>query len=130
MVLLAVVVIVMVAITIYALISVPKSIIKTSNKMVHKTADTVTPLVIKAQHKQDTKTLRMKISSRLTFAIKVLLVLIPIALTAASGLLVDQPIDHSIAMIAGYGLASFSVVFFAVQYGLAKLLRVKLLELW
>ena len=127
---LVVVVVVMVAITIYALISIPRSIVRTSNKLVHRTAETIAPLVIKAQHKQDTKRIRITITSRLALGIKAFLIVIPIALTAASRLLEKQPIDYQIAMIVGCGLACFSIMFFAAQYLLAKILHVKISDLW
>jgi hypothetical protein len=130
MVILAVVVTLMVIITIYALISIPRNIVKTSNNLVHKTAETIAPLVIKARHKKDTKRFRITITSRLTLVIKVLLILIPLMLTTMSILLEEQPIDYSIAKIVGYGLAGFSVAAFAIQYLLAGLLRVKMSDLW
>ena len=130
MIILGVIVIIMVAITIYALISVPKSIVKTGNKIVHRTATTITPLVIEAQHKKDTKKLRIRITARVALAIKILLILLPLILAAASGLLEKQSIDYPIVLLVGGGLACFSVVFFAMQYLLAKLLHVKISDLW
>jgi len=123
------IVIIMVALTIYTLISIPKSIIKTGNKIVYRTAETITPLVIETQHKQDTKRLRITITSRLAFAIKVLLILMPLILAAASRLLEKQPIDYSIVLIIGCGLACFSIAAFVSQYFLAKLFHVKLSDL-
>lgn len=127
---LAVVVITMTAVTIYILIKIPTTIIKTSNKAVRSTAKTMAPTIIKAQHKKDTNKLRIKITARLVFAIKISLILIPVILTAASGLLENLSIDYPIATIIGYGLAGFSAVFFALQYGLARLLDVKISDLW
>lgn len=88
------------------------------------------PIVIKVQHKKDTKKLHARLTSKLILAIKLLLVVIPIALTAASGLLEKQSIDYPIAIVVGCGLAGFSVAFFAFQYVLAGLLRVKMPGLW
>lgn len=123
-------VIIMVGITIYALISVPRNIVKTSNQIVHKTAETMTPLVIRAQHKHDTKHTRIKITSGLMLVIKLLSILMPLILTAGSKFLDEQSIDYSIALIVGCGLASISVMLFVFQYLLAKLLRVKISDLW
>jgi hypothetical protein len=127
---LVIVMTVMIAVTIYVLIKIPMSIVKTSNKIVHKTAETMTPIVIKAQHKKDTKRFHAKITSTLMLAIKLLLVVAPVMLTVASGLLEKQSIDYSIAMLIGGGLACFSAVFFAIQYSLANLLHVKASDLW
>ena len=120
----------MVGVTLYALIKIPMSIVKTGNKVVRTTAETVAPMVINVQHKKDTKKFHAKITSRLILAIKLLLIIIPLAFTMASGLLEKQSIDYSIAMIIGCGLACFSTVFFAVQYASARLLHVKISDLW
>lgn len=121
-----VVVLVMIAATVYAFIQIPVGVAKTSDKVVHKTAETMAPIIIKSQHKKDTKKNRIKITARLILAIKLLLVIIPVALTAASGLLKDQPVDYAVALAVGIGISSLSVIFFAVQYALARLLHVKL----
>jgi hypothetical protein len=124
------IVVIMIAVTIYALIKVPVNIVKTSNKVVHKTAQTMTPIVIKAQHKKDTKKLRDMLTVRLIVVIKLLLVIIPIGLTVASGWLEKQSVDYSIALVIGCGLACMSTILFVLQYVAAGVLRVKLRELW
>jgi len=126
----AVIITITIVMTIYLLVRIPMNIVKTGNKIVHKTAETMAPIVIKVQHKKDTKKLHARLTSKLILAIKLLLVVIPIALTAASGLLEKQSIDYPIAIVVGCGLAGFSVAFFAFQYVLAGLLRVKMPGLW
>jgi hypothetical protein len=125
-----VVTIAMVALTVYVLIKMPMNIIKNSNKAVHKAAETVAPMVMKVQHKKDTKKSRIKLTARLILGIKVLLVVLPLAFTLASGLLEKQYVDYSVASIIGYGLAFLSVGGFALQYLLSRLFRVKMQELW
>jgi hypothetical protein len=129
-VILVITVAIMLSVMLYVLIKIPMSIVKTGNKVVHKTAETMTPMVLRTQHKQETKKFRDMITSKLILAIKLLLILIPIALTVSSGLLQKQSIDYAIALIIGCGLACFSVIFFAIQYTAAGLLRVKLRDLW
>jgi hypothetical protein len=130
MIILAVIVVLMVGVTIYALVMVPKSIVKTSNKIVHKAAEAVAPVVIKAQHKQDTKGLRIKITARAVIGMKLSLILIPLLLTATSNLLEEQSISYQIALIVGCGLALLSAMSFGIQYILATFLRIKLSYLW
>lgn len=125
-----IVVVVMIVLTLYILVKIPMSIAKTSNAVVHSAAKAMTPVVIKAQHKKDTKKFRVKITTRLILVIKSLLVIIPMALTAVSGLLERQSIDYSIAIIIGGGLACLSLGGFIIQYTLARLLRVKSSVLW
>lgn len=130
MIILAIVVAIMVVVTIYIFIKIPMGIVQTSNKIVHKTAESITPIVIKAQHKKDTKKFHLKITSKLILAIKLLFIIIAVILTAMSGLLERQAVDYSIAIIIGCTLACFSILFFAIQYLLSTLFGVKLSELW
>ena len=126
LIIMGIVVIIMIGVTIYALVKIPMSIAKAGNKLIHKTTDTVVPIVVRTQHQQDTKKTRARITWKIVLAIKLLLVIVPLAFTAASGLLEKQSIDYAIAMTLGVWLASFSITFFAVQYLLAWLLRIKL----
>jgi hypothetical protein len=126
---LGVTIVVMVAITIYAIVAVPRSIVKVSNKVVHKAAESVAPMVIKAQHKKDTKRTRIQLTARLILVVKAALVITPLLITAASRLLEVQFIDYSIALIVGCGLASLSFILFALQYILGAVLRVKVTDI-
>lgn len=130
MIILAVTVFVMVIVTAYVLVKMPIGIAKTSNKAVHQAAKTVAPVIIKAQHKKDTKKFRVKVEGEIILLIKLLLVIIPAVLTLGSGLLDQQPVSYSIALIVGGGLACLSIVPFIVQYGLAGVFRIKLKDLW
>jgi hypothetical protein len=129
LIILAVIVAIMIGITVYALVKIPMGIVKTGNKVVRQTAKTMTPVVAKVQHKPVTKKSRRKITVRLVIAVKLLLIAIPLAATALSGLLDKQSIDYAIAMILGGGLAGFALLSFGLQYALAGILRVKLSEL-
>lgn len=126
---LGVIVVIMVGITVYALVKIPMGIVKTGNKVVHQTARTMTPVIAKARHKPVTKKARRKITVRLIVVGKLLIVAIPLAATALSGLLDKQSIDYAIAMILGGSLAGFAALSFGLQYALAGVLRVKLSEL-
>jgi hypothetical protein len=130
MIILAITVVVMVIITVYVLVKMPIGIAKTGNKAVHQAAKTVTPVIIKAQHKKDTRRFREKIEAEVMLLIKLSLVVIPVVLAAVSGLLGQQSVSYSIALIVGGGLACLSVAPFIVQYGLAGVFRIKLKDLW
>lgn len=120
----------MVGITIYALVKLPMNVAKTGGKIVQTATSTVAPIIIKAQHKKDTKKNRMKVVPKVLLAIKALLVLIPTIATMLSFLLAELPISHSVALIIGIGLACIGVSFFAFQYLFAAVFRIKATELW
>ena len=121
---------VMIAVTVYALIKMPMSLVKNSNKAVRKTAESVAPVVIRAQHKKVTEKSRKKMTALLIAIVKLFLVGVPVVLAAASGLLHTQYVDYSIATTVAYGLAALSIGAFVLQYGLARMLRVAVKELW
>lgn len=128
--LLVAIVIVMIAITIYALVKIPMNIAKGSNKVVHRATEAVVPVIIKSQHQKDTKATRTRITAKVIVALKLFLILLPVGLTAGSALLEKPSIDYTIAMIIGCSLAAIGAFFFASQYLWAKLLRVKVADLW
>lgn len=127
---LVVVVIIMLAVTLYALVKVPLSVAKTSNRVVHKTAESIAPIILKAQHREDTEKVRLKLTSKLLLFVKLLLIVVPLALTVASGFLEKQPLSYSIIMTVGYGLAAACIVLFVVQYSLASWLHVNRSDIW
>lgn len=118
--------IVMVLVTVYVLIKMPSNIVKTGNKVVHKTTTTMAPIVIKARHIPDTKKSRAILTGKLMIVIKLFLIVVPVGFTIGSSLLREQSVDYSIAVAVGCTLASFSLFFFAVQYLLAAVFHLKL----
>lgn len=124
------VVILMVGITAYALVKMPMMIVKSSHKAVRTTAKTVAPAIIKLQHKPETEKAKRKVALWLMPVIKAALVITPLAFTICSGLLDKQYVDYTIATGVGYALAAMSLVSFALQYLLSKLLRVAASALW
>ena len=116
-----IIVIIMIIVAIYSFIKMPAAMAKTSHKVTQVTAENLAPVIIKAQHKKLTKKARFKMTARLISIIKTLLVLIPIILTIVSRYTAKPPIDSGIAFIIILTLASFSTLFFVIQYVLAKL---------
>jgi hypothetical protein len=126
----ATITIIMVALTIYILIKMPSTIVKTSKKVVHETADNVTPLVLKIQHKKDTRRNYIKLTPRIILVIKTILIIAPVILTFTSQSMENQMIDSSVAVYVSFGLACFSAMSFMLQYILAKLLLIKRQDIW
>lgn len=122
-------VVIMVGLTVYALYAIPKTIVKTSNKLVRKTAEAAVPIVIKTQHKKITKRSRLQLTARLILAGKLLFILLPIIIALASKLLEVQFIDYQIALTVSFGLACVTAIFFSLQYILATILLVKSTDL-
>lgn len=120
----AIIVVVMIVVTIYALIRLPMNIAKNSNAIVHKASQAAVPLVMKAQHKKDTKKNRLALTPKIIMIFKLTLIVIPVILAVLSGLTPKLPIDYRIAAIMGYGLAGASALFFGVQYLIAKIFRI------
>jgi hypothetical protein len=121
--------ILMIAVTIYAFIKVPSGAVKVSSKAVHWTAETVAPAAIKAQHKKDTKTHRMKITPQIVLIFKTILIAVPVGLTFASLFLKEQQVSYAVAISIGIGLAILTTFSFSIQYALLRLFRLRANEL-
>lgn len=131
MVIAGIITVIIIIITIYALIKTPSTVVKASKTVVHGTATAVTPIVMRVQHRKiEDKVSRRKITSRLIILLKILLVIIPIILAFTSAFLEVQKIDYSIAIYASIWLASFSIIFFALQYIMARLFSIKNKEIY
>ena len=125
-----VITIIMVAVTIYVIIKIPSTIYKTSKKIVRSTAENITPIVLKIQHKKDTKKVHLRLTFRLIIFIKISLIIIPVILSFASQFMEKQPFDYYIVMYVGLWLAVFSTLLFAIQYILASLLSINRQDIW
>ncbi len=126
----AIIAIFMLLVTVYIIYKIPITIAKTSEKIVHSTAENITPIVLHAQHKKDTKSNHKKISIRLVIFIKIILIIIPVILSFTSQYIDSKQIDFDIAVYVSLWLACFSILSFATQYIFANLLSVKKQDLW
>lgn len=126
----AVIIIVMLVLTACVIVKIPSTIVKTSKKVVNETAESITPLLLKAQHRKDTKKRHLKLSSRLVLAIKITILAVPLVLSLLSRFLNNQMVDYSVAVFVSLWLACFVAVSFCLQYFIARLLKVNRKELW
>ena len=120
----------MVAITLYYIYKIPATIIKTSKKTVQQTAKTVAPLILKVQHKKDTKKNLFRLTPRLVVVLKLTLVIIPLVLALISVFITNQIISYGVVTVLGCWLAGASILFFSAQYLLAHFLSVKAQDVW
>jgi hypothetical protein len=121
----AVITFVMVALTIYIIIKIPSTLIKTSKKVVQSAAENATPLILQAQNKKDTKRNHLKLTPSLVIVMKLILIIAPVLFAFGSQFIEKQAFDFFIAMYIGVLLACFSLLFFVFQYLAAGLMSVK-----
>lgn len=126
----AVITIIMVAFTIYIIVKIPSTIIKTSKKIVHEVAEKVTPAILRLQNRKDTKKNHIKLSSGLILILKIVLITVPIILSFMSQFIEKQMIDFYIVMYISLWLGVFSLIFFVSQYFIARLLLITKQNLW
>jgi len=120
----AIITMTMIGLTIYILIKMPSTIAKTSQNFVHKAAETSTHIVLQIQHKKETKKNRIKLTPRLIFILKIILVILPIILAITSQFVEKQMLDYHIAIYASVWLAIISTVLFTFQFVLASVLSI------
>jgi len=114
----------MILLTLYVIYKIPSTIIKTGKKIVHGTAETVTPMVLRYQHKKDSKRNHIKLSVRMIIVIKIILIILPFILSLMSQFIEKQSFSFAISMYISVWLAIFCAVSFIIQYVLSSLLSV------
>lgn len=112
----------------YMFIRIPKTLVKTSKQIVHETAETVAPVVMRMQHVGEPERHPVKLKrtkSIIIIIVKILLIVIPFMLILYSGLARQTSLDIGLSSMIGVWLAGLSTFFFVIQYSLAKLLSLK-----
>lgn len=115
----------MVIISIYVAIKLPFFITESSAKIVQSSTDKVAPLIIKSMHKKVTKKAKLQISANVMIAIKIILVILPIIVSAFAKFFVKQEMDYATVIYISLALAFCSGALFFSQYILAKLFNIK-----
>jgi len=121
----AIVVVFILALTIYMVVKMPSVINKSAKKIVHKSADSFAPLVLRIQKKKDNPRNKIRLTFELILIFKVALIIIPIILSVFSRFVNNQVIDFYIAIWISLFLAGISLISFVIQYILVKLLLIK-----
>ncbi|MDK2899339.1 MAG: hypothetical protein PWQ10_526 [Patescibacteria group bacterium] len=115
--LIAIIIIVfMVGLSLYFLVKMPSIILNSSKKVVHEVAESTAPIVLRVQHKKETKKSKIKLTSQLIIIIKLVLVISPLIIAFMSQFIEKQVIEFYISMYVGLFLALFSAVSFVIQY--------------
>lgn len=117
---------VVIVLTLYYLLKMPSTIVKTSEKIVHEAANKVLPLALRLQHKKDTKRNKVKITPKLIIIIKAFLLILALILTCLSKFVDNPYMDLNIAIIVGGILAGFCFCMYLLQYCFGWLLKISL----
>ncbi len=126
----AVITFTMVVFTLYVLIKIPSTLIKSSKKVVQVAAESAASLILQAQNKKVSKRSRLKLTPFLFIIMKFILIFIPVILAFTSQLTEKPIFNLFISMYIGVLLACFSVLFFVFQYLASELMSVKKQDIW
>lgn len=126
----AVITFVMVTLTLYILIKIPSTLIKSSKKVAQTVAEGAAPLILQAQNKKVTKRSRLKLTPFLIVIMKCILIFFPVILAFTSQFIEKPAFDFFISMYIGVLLACLSLLFFVFQYFAAELMSVKKQDIW
>ena len=116
-----VVTLIVIIITLIILVRLPIGIAKTGHKVAESTAQAVLPIV--THHKKIPEKRRRLLTVRLIKVMKLLLVLVP-ALLLLGTLFVDVPLSNDLVFMVGGFLAIGSLVWFSLEYVIARWLEV------
>lgn len=120
--------IIMIGVSIYAFIKMPKELVKAGRRTTQAVAHKATPVILKAQGRKDTVKNRRRLTPRLIIIMKVLLVLIPVAAAWGSRFISDPALESTLTMVIAYWLATWSLGLFGLQYLVALILKVKVTD--
>ena len=120
----SIILITVIAITIFVIVKMPSTIAKTGQKIVRKSTESVIPIILNIQNKKESKRNKIKLSFGLILIFKTLLIIIPVILTYTSQFIKDSTFDFYIAMYVSIFLLIISIVSFGIQYLLARLFSV------
>lgn len=120
----------MIILTIYAFIKMPISAVQISKKIVHQSAETLTPGLIKISNKKLTKKYRIKITAELVAIIKMILIAIATLLVYIFRFTESNLINYEVVQIVGYFLSIISLALFIFQYIIAWLLKTNKRDIW
>lgn len=116
-----------IGIVIYAVLSVPKTIGRSGQKLTQSVAKRSVPIFTK--HKPITKQRQRKLVERMTWLVKAVAIFIPLVLLVIPpGAIID--IDHAVAIAIGILLASGSLLVFCLQYLLVKVWHIDSRLVW
>lgn len=119
----AVVTVIMIGISLYAIIKVPQAIAKTGRRVVEASAEKTAPLLLKASHRPNTKRNRRHLTPRLVVLLKLFSIIIPFVLTWVAQYLITLPLEADLVMVVAYWLAAWSIGYFMLQYGALRLFK-------
>lgn len=126
----AIIVLIMIALTAYVLAKMPATLARTGRKVVKDSSSAIVTVAIKAAGKKDGKRLREKLTPKIVFIMKVAVVLLPILLSFLSRYLEDPILSQYLALYLSVMLANGSFLLFIIQYGMAYFLGVKRADIW
>lgn len=120
-----IVVVTSIAITIYALVMLPKNIAKSGSKASSKTVEALIPIITK--NKTLPKKKRRLLSARIKLYFKLFAIVLPLALVLFFN---NSTLGNDVVRIVSITLADLSAVNFIVQYATAKLTKKDFSLLW
>jgi hypothetical protein len=121
----AIVTLLAILIIIFFIVKAPKAIVKTATKVVNNTAESVVPIVLHIQHKDDTTTNHKKTSLTLRLVMKIMLIMLPLIAALISEITKNPLYSTYITTYVSLVLAGISTLLLTVQYFIITLLKVK-----
>lgn len=116
-----------IGVTIYAVLAVPRNIARTGQRLTRSSAQVIIPHV--THHKHISEKRRKTLLERITWSIKIGLTILP---AAALGFRPDEMIGLSHGVIIGVGLfcAVATVLWFGLQFIVAKVAKLDSRQIW
>lgn len=118
----ACIVIAMIGLSLYVLLRIPISIVRSSHRIVDEGAEAITPIVVRAVHTKNPKKSARNIKPYISLALKLFMSLTPLALLYILHAQLDfNGISTFTVYLIGGILAGISFILFGLQYLIARL---------
>lgn len=116
----------MIGLTIYASFKAPKEAVRQTSRATRKTAVKLTPLLAKTEQPiEQPKAKKKLLTAKLIVYIKLSLAILPVLATVLIATLHNRlNLDPNLAVATSAAISFTAVIFFAAQYGLARLFKI------
>ncbi|CAN5410646.1 hypothetical protein BH10PAT4_BH10PAT4_4100 [soil metagenome] len=125
-----IVTVLVIALTIYLVIKTPSTIVKSAVKIVHETAETITPAVLHIERKQDTVINHKNTATNIRLILKTAIVAIPFVASILSQLTLEPLFSSTVIVYSSVALLSLTVLLFVIQSMLGTILKVNGKDIW
>lgn len=122
-------VIIMVAVTVYAFMKIPKMVAGAGNKVATVVTSQAAPIVARAKHIPNTKKNQLKLQGAILVYVKLAMISLPLIFAWTARFITEQVLSADVALFVGAVMVIPAVIFFSLQYLFGRVAKIPLKDL-